>query len=1296
MSAVVSGQASVIFKDVAAYFLEVEWNILGEWQKELYKKIIKEIHGFLWSRGYAIVNPDVIFKIKKEDEKYLIQHFEWEGKENPDDSPKNVPVVTSAFSLNIKQEEDLSYMDNPESEMSEQIYPFETSSHNIRPDILIRFEQQGFGNEPQGYEETGSESYNVDPTLEILKIEEVYVGDQLEGEEEDTDESDDGYGNKSERMRMWDGQQKEEWKHKDYSRGSPDPLVDCVGDTSKRTPAGMKEAQKGERPSAFIEQQNNFIHFSNLGPNQRLNVKRLFQGTACQEGVIGQENIHRQDKPFQCTESEKSSIYRSQLAIHQKDYKERKPLHYKSLSQIFKLKKLELIKTRKKRVHEMNLKAPRLYKCSVCDKSFSQKNNLRIHERIHSGEKPFKCPACDKYFRSKSDVRKHDIIHTGEKPFKCCECGKRFNQKNNLRIHERIHTGEKPFKCSVCDKCFRSKYDQRKHEIIHAGEKPYKCFECDKCFSQKYKLTIHERSHTGEKPYKCSQCDKCFHSNYDQKKHEVIHAEAKPYKCLRCDKSFTRKYGLTYHERSHKGEKPVKCPECDKYFYSKSDLRKHEIVHAEEKPYTCTECDKSFTRKYGLIYHARSHSGEKPFKCLKCDKTFTSKCGLTYHERIHTGEKPFKCSKCDKSFSQKYKLRKHERLHAGEGIKNCRGGGEEGLYQRLSFSRLLLIFPGTGKSPSCIHPTSNCRLQRKNRREMSALVSDQVSLTFKDVAAYFLEVEWNILEEWQKEIYKKVIKEVHGILLSQGYSIVNPNVIFKIKKEDEKYFTQGCEWEGKENLSDPNKSLPIVTSVFSLSVKQEEDLPFVDHPESETSEQTHPSVTSSHNIKPDILIRFEQEGFGIEPQESEERGNLTTTGTCEEQHEAGSQSYTADLTVEILKMEEFHYSDQLEGEDGFGHRSNKMSMCNGQQREEWKHKDSSRDSQDPSADCVGGISRVTPSSVKEKAQKGERLNACAEQEKNSNLFSNLGQNQRLDRERLFQSTASCKKEFTGQTNMTEQKKIRRHDKQLQCTECETCFTYKSQLTVHQKIHNGRKPSKYTVLDKSSSQMFEMRRNELINTRKTQVNEIILQGAKLFKCSECDKRFIKKGDLAYHERIHTGEKPFKCSECDKYFRSKSDLRKHEIIHSGEKPYKCSKCDKSFTQKYSVRIHERIHTGEKPYKCSECDKSFTQKSKLGHHEKIHTGEKYFKCMECDKYYCSKSDLKKHEIIHSGEKPFKCSDCDKSFTQKYRLKIHERIHTGEKPYKCSECDKSFTQKYNLRIHERLHAREKLKSSV
>ncbi|XP_029450292.1 uncharacterized protein LOC115087338 isoform X3 [Rhinatrema bivittatum] len=136
---------------------------------------------------------------------------------------------------------------------------------------------------------------------------------------------------------------------------------------------------------------------------------------------------------------------------------------------------------------------------------------------------------------------------------------------------------------------------------------------------------------------------------------------------------------------------------------------------------------------------------------------------------------------------------------------------------------------------------------------MSALVSDQAL-----VATYFLEKEWNSLGKWWKELFKKVIKEIHGILVSKGYPVVNPDVIFKIKKE-EKYFTQHCEWEGKETMNDPSMSLPIVTSVFSLNVKQEEDLSFMDPPESEATEPIHPPVASYSIVNPDVVFKIKKE-----------------------------------------------------------------------------------------------------------------------------------------------------------------------------------------------------------------------------------------------------------------------------------------------------------------------------------------------------------------------------------------------------------------------------------------------------
>ena len=55
------------------------------------------------------------------------------------------------------------------------------------------------------------------------------------------------------------------------------------------------------------------------------------------------------------------------------------------------------------------------------------------------------------------------MIHKEEKPFKCTKCDKTFSDYTGLRKHKRIHSGEKPFKCTECDKSFSDYTDLKRH-----------------------------------------------------------------------------------------------------------------------------------------------------------------------------------------------------------------------------------------------------------------------------------------------------------------------------------------------------------------------------------------------------------------------------------------------------------------------------------------------------------------------------------------------------------------------------------------------------------------------------------------------------------------------------------------------------------------------------------------------------------------------------------------------------------------------------------------------------------------
>jgi len=86
---------------------------------------------------------------------------------------------------------------------------------------------------------------------------------------------------------------------------------------------------------------------------------------------------------------------------------------------------------------------------------FSQSTHLNSHMRVHTGDKLYKCSLCNKSFRDSGTLQRHKRhVHSNRRPHDCRYSGKLFKTSGELKRRVRIHTGAKPYSCRHCSDCF--------------------------------------------------------------------------------------------------------------------------------------------------------------------------------------------------------------------------------------------------------------------------------------------------------------------------------------------------------------------------------------------------------------------------------------------------------------------------------------------------------------------------------------------------------------------------------------------------------------------------------------------------------------------------------------------------------------------------------------------------------------------------------------------------------------------------------------------------------------------------
>ncbi|XP_069091064.1 zinc finger protein 583-like isoform X2 [Pleurodeles waltl] len=389
-------------------------------------------------------------------------------------------------------------------------------------------------------------------------------------------------------------------------------------------------------------------------------------------------------------------------------------------------------------------------------------------------------------------------------------------------------------------------------------------------------------------------------------------------------------------------------------------------------------------------------------------------------------------------------------------------------------------------------------------------------VTFHDAAVHFSAEEWTQLHEWQKELYRKVMKEIHQALISLG---------------------------------------PIIAAtVFSLQAKENGDLCIVDIQDSERQQCGNPSASAVISTSSPIpfWVTTEENDCLKGSQDSdrlESSGNLSPDAESQNMYEWNPATLEHHALSGNAKHDDSAHFKESEISRTL-HRF-KMSRMN--------HTESK----------VQIKSEQVINKMNESPQPGTHADQLPHVGTENEKKVALRRNQQTPRGLAPFACTECGKVFRKHSRLTCHLRVHFGEKPYICMDCGKGFNDNSNFKRHLRIHSGKKPYTCNTCGKDFTQANHLNVHERLHT-----------GEKPHACPICGKLFAHDSSLSKHQLTHTGRKPFQCSVCCKSFRQRGHLNIHLRAHTGERPFQCTKCEKTFIVKKHLLKHQTTHKDMNP--------------------------------------------------------------------------------------------------------------------